>query len=184
MYYVWTLLSFLFSFYPLLCMSHEVLSALPPIRVSHGSCDFYCTILHIAAIFRNAYVGLHQKRHFYPYRKLELENLILQMKQKIETLWVSHIVFIFTVPGTLLSCSFVFFLFCFFKILLIYSWETQREKQRHRQREKQPPHREPNVGLDPGTPSWDSRIEPWAEGSTPDSPRRPCLVPFDINPYF
>ena len=30
--------------------------------------------------------------------------------------------------------------------------ETERERQRHRQREKQTPHREPNVGLDPGTP--------------------------------
>ena len=30
--------------------------------------------------------------------------------------------------------------------------ERAREKQRHRQREKQAPCREPNVGLDPGTP--------------------------------
>ena len=29
--------------------------------------------------------------------------------------------------------------------------DTQRERQKHRQREKQAPHREPNVGLDPGT---------------------------------
>ena len=29
---------------------------------------------------------------------------------------------------------------------------TQRERQRHRQREKQAPCREPDVGLDPGTP--------------------------------
>ena len=36
------------------------------------------------------------------------------------------------------------------KILFIYSWE--RERQRHRQREKQGPCREPDVGLDPGTP--------------------------------
>ena len=28
----------------------------------------------------------------------------------------------------------------------------ERERQRHRQREKQAPCREPNVGLDPGTP--------------------------------
>ena len=33
----------------------------------------------------------------------------------------------------------------FFKILHIYSWETQRERQRHRQMEKQAPYREPNV---------------------------------------
>ena len=44
--------------------------------------------------------------------------------------------------------------FFFFKILFIYSWEThtEREKQRHRQREKQAPCREPDLGLDPGTP--------------------------------
>ena len=27
-----------------------------------------------------------------------------------------------------------------------------RERERHRQREKQAPYKEPNVGLDPGTP--------------------------------
>ena len=43
----------------------------------------------------------------------------------------------------------------FFKILLIYSWETHRERQRPRQREKQAPLREPNTELDPRTPgSW------------------------------
>ena len=30
--------------------------------------------------------------------------------------------------------------------------DTERERRRHRQREKQAPHREPDVGLDPGTP--------------------------------
>ena len=35
----------------------------------------------------------------------------------------------------------------FFKILFIYSWETQRERQRHKQREKQAPC---------GEPVWDS----------------------------
>ena len=38
-------------------------------------------------------------------------------------------------------------IFQVFKILFIYSWETQRERQRHRQR--------PKAGLNPGTPgSW------------------------------
>ena len=36
-----------------------------------------------------------------------------------------------------------------------------RERQRQRQREKQAPPREPDVGLDPGTPG--SRPEPKAE---------------------
>ena len=39
--------------------------------------------------------------------------------------------------------------------------DTQRERQRHRKREKQAPCREPNVGLDPGTPG--SHPEPKAD---------------------
>ena len=30
--------------------------------------------------------------------------------------------------------------------------EREKERQRHRQREKQAPSREPNMGLDPGSP--------------------------------
>ena len=48
----------------------------------------------------------------------------------------------------LYSPSLLFALF-FFKILFIYSWETQKERQKHRQREKQAPWKEPNVGLNP-----------------------------------
>ena len=36
--------------------------------------------------------------------------------------------------------------------LFIHERHRERERQRHRQREKQAPCREPNVGLDPGTP--------------------------------
>ena len=43
------------------------------------------------------------------------------------------------------------FLFFFFKILFIYSWETWRG-QRHRQREKQALCGEPEAGLNPRTP--------------------------------
>ena len=39
--------------------------------------------------------------------------------------------------------------------------DTERERQGPRQREKQAPCREPNVGLDPGTPG--SRHEPKAD---------------------
>ena len=44
--------------------------------------------------------------------------------------------------------------FFFLKILFIYLFmrDTERERQRHRQREKQAPCREPDAGLDPGTP--------------------------------
>ena len=37
-------------------------------------------------------------------------------------------------------------------------------RQRPRQREKQAPCGKPNVGLDPRTPTWYSRIMPWAKG--------------------
>ena len=45
-------------------------------------------------------------------------------------------------------------LFSFFKDFIYLFIETQleRERQRHRQREKQAPCREPDVGLDPGSP--------------------------------
>ena len=58
--------------------------------------------------------------------------------------------------------------FFFFKILFIYSWETQRERGRHRQREEQVPRREPDVGLDPRTSgsgqalSWRQTLNHWA----------------------
>ena len=39
--------------------------------------------------------------------------------------------------------------------------DTERERQRHRQREKQAPCREPDVGLDPGSPG--SGPEPKAD---------------------
>ncbi|XP_038405906.1 YEATS domain-containing protein 4 isoform X5 [Canis lupus familiaris] len=54
--------------------------------------------------------------------------------------------------------------------------ERERMRQRHRQREKQAPCREPDAGLNPGTPG--SRPGPKA-GATPLShPGIPCLLPF------
>ena len=44
------------------------------------------------------------------------------------------------------------FLFFFFKIYFIFIYDRHRERQRHRRREKQAPCREPDAGLDPGTP--------------------------------
>ena len=45
---------------------------------------------------------------------------------------------------------------CFFFKIYLFTRDThterERERQRHRQREKQPPCREPDVGLDPGSP--------------------------------
>ena len=47
--------------------------------------------------------------------------------------------------------------------------DRERERQRHRQREKQVPHREPNVGLDPGTPGsrpgLKAALNRWATGA-------------------
>ena len=40
----------------------------------------------------------------------------------------------------------------FYMIVTERKRERERERQRHRQREKQAPCREPDVGLDPGTP--------------------------------
>ena len=51
--------------------------------------------------------------------------------------------------------------------------ESKREGQRHRQREKQAPCREPNVGLDPGTPG--SCPEPKADAQ-PLSPWVPRIL--------
>ena len=52
----------------------------------------------------------------------------------------------------------------------------ERERQGHRQREKQDPHREPNMGLDPGT--LGSCPEPKARHSGTEPPRRPYTAPF------
>ena len=43
------------------------------------------------------------------------------------------------------------FFYLRFIYLFIHEKHTEREKQRHRQREEQAPHREPDVGLDPGS---------------------------------
>ena len=47
----------------------------------------------------------------------------------------------------------------------------ERERQRHRQREKQVSCREPDVGLDPGTPG--SCPEPKADAQPPSHPHVP-----------
>ena len=51
--------------------------------------------------------------------------------------------------------------------------ERERERQRHGQREKQAPCREPDVGLDPGTPG--SRPEPKADAQPLNYPAIPTL---------
>ena len=63
--------------------------------------------------------------------------------------------------------------------IYLFMRDTERERLRHRQREKQAPRREPNAGLDPGTPG--SRPEPKADTqplSHPDIPHLSILIVF------
>ena len=57
----------------------------------------------------------------------------------------------------------------------LFIHERHRERQRHRQREKQAPCREPDVGLDPGTPR--SHPGPQA-GAHPLNPHAPQFTTF------
>ena len=56
------------------------------------------------------------------------------------------------------------------------------ERQRHRQREKQAPCREPNVGLDPGTPG--SHPEPKADAQSLSHPGVPYVWLLLLNIMF
>ena len=57
--------------------------------------------------------------------------------------------------------------------IFIYSGETHTERQRHGQREKQAPCREPDVGLDPGTPGSCPELKAYAQPlSHPGVPRQ------------
>ena len=52
--------------------------------------------------------------------------------------------------------------------------DTQRERQRHRQRERQAPCRDPDVGLDSGTPG--SQPEKKADTQPTELPRCPRIL--------
>ena len=59
--------------------------------------------------------------------------------------------------------------------------DTESEKQIHRQREKQAPCREPDVGLDPGTPGSCPGPEAGAKPlSYPGIPDLPILCHFSL----
>ena len=61
--------------------------------------------------------------------------------------------------------------------------DTERERQRHRQREKQAPCREPDVGLDPGTPG--SRPGPKVDAKPLGHPGIPkCFYFLEMFIYF
>ena len=63
------------------------------------------------------------------------------------------------------------FFFNFYLFMIVT--ERERERQRHRQREKQAPCREPDVGLDPGTPG--SRPGPKAGAKPLSNPGIPIM---------
>ena len=68
----------------------------------------------------------------------------------------------------------VLFIFFFFFLKILFIRERRRERPRPRQREKQAPCREPDAGLDPGTPG----LHPGPKaGTEPLSPPGIPLLP-------
>ena len=63
----------------------------------------------------------------------------------------------------------------------MYLFIHDRRRERERQREKQAPRREPNVGLDPGSPGSDSA---WAEGGAKPLGHRGCPANFFLRFYL
>ena len=51
------------------------------------------------------------------------------------------------------------FFFFFKDFTYLFMRDTERERQTHGQREKQAPYREPDVGLDPGSPASRRRLK-------------------------
>ena len=74
--------------------------------------------------------------------------------------------------------NFLLFYFLFFKILFIYSWETQREEETQAEGEAGS-----MQGARCETWSWDSRITSWAEGrrSTAEPPKDPINFLLDVS---
>ena len=72
-------------------------------------------------------------------------------------------------------------LFIFKDFIYLFTKATERKRQRHRQREKQAPYREPDVGLNPGTPG--SHPEPKADTQLLSHPGVP-LHDFKVGKAF
>ena len=71
----------------------------------------------------------------------------------------------------------------FFKdFIYLFMRDTEGERQRHRQRKKQAPCREPDVGLDPGTPG--SRRRPKAGAKPLNHPGIPKSIKFFLKILF
>ena len=73
-----------------------------------------------------------------------------------------------------------FFKIYFLKILFIHERHREKERQRHRQRKKQAPCREPDVGLDPGSPG--SHPGPKADAKPLSHPDVPDFT-FEMGSY-
>ena len=72
--------------------------------------------------------------------------------------------------SSLINISFLnTFFFSSLGFIYLFMRDTDTERGRHRQREKQAPHREPNVGLNPGSPGSHPglKVAPncWATGA-------------------
>ena len=66
----------------------------------------------------------------------------------------------------------------FFLRFYLFMRDTERERQRPRQREKQAPCREPDAGLDPGSPG--SRLGPKADAQPLSHPGVPDSRSFTV----
>ena len=64
----------------------------------------------------------------------------------------SSLIFLYSTSLYLLVCPFIYLVFFNKDFIYVFTRDKERERQRHRQREKQAPCKEPDVGLDPGTP--------------------------------
>ena len=76
-----------------------------------------------------------------------------------------------TVSVLLSKCLFTLVINCFLNILFIYLWQTHTERGRDSQWEKQTPCREPDVGLNSGSPGSCPRLKAvlnrWATRAAP-----------------
>ena len=115
-------------------------------------------------------------------------NLAVTDPQKMQ---IKHQVLIFAIlynfHNNIKHQGFGFFFFLRF-YLFIHERHREKERQRCRQREKQDPHREPDVGLDPGTPGScpgpKASTQPLSHPGVPMSGLDACPVSSIPSPFF
>ena len=85
---------------------------------------------------------------------------------------------------TLALPELMFFFFFFLRFyFFIHERHRKRERQRHRQKEKRAPRREPDVGLNPGTPGSPELKADAQPLSHPGVPVRGLYVFWRLAPY-